>query len=55
MVEHYRRAGARYFVIYSAELYHANPELAHYLENNARQIGPGIEAGCGIFRLKDEL
>ena len=55
MVERYRRAGGRYFVIYSAELYHANAELAHYLTNNAHQIGPGMEAGCGVFRLKDQL
>jgi hypothetical protein len=53
MVERYRRAGGRYFVISSVELYNANPELAQYLANNAHQIGPGIEAGCGVFRLED--
>lgn len=50
-LEEFRREGAKYFVIYSDDLYHANPALAHYLETNMTQVGPGIEAGCGIYRL----
>jgi hypothetical protein len=49
-VEPLRQAGAGYFVIYSAEQYENSPELARYLESRAEQIGPGVEAGCGIYR-----
>ncbi|MBN1284046.1 MAG: glycosyltransferase family 39 protein [Anaerolineae bacterium] len=51
-LEQYRAAGARYFVIYSEELYENNPALAGYLDANGEQIGPGIDAGCAIYRLK---
>jgi 4-amino-4-deoxy-L-arabinose transferase-like glycosyltransferase len=44
-------AGARYFVIYSEELYRAHPDLVAYLHANAQQIGPGVAAGCGVYRL----
>lgn len=49
-LEDYRKKGAEYFVIYSRELLDANPTLARYLESNATQVGPGVEAGCGIYR-----
>jgi hypothetical protein len=51
-VEQLHQAGAAYFVIYSQELYDASPGLVNYLTENAEQIGPGIEAGCGIFQFK---
>jgi 4-amino-4-deoxy-L-arabinose transferase-like glycosyltransferase len=46
----FRRAGATYFVIYSKALLDKNPSLTDYLKSNSTQIGPGIEAGCGIYR-----
>jgi len=51
LLEKYRKMGAGYFVIYSRELLEANPRLAHYLETQCTQVGPGIEAGCGIYLL----
>jgi hypothetical protein len=42
--------GAGYFVIYSEELYRAHSDLAVYLHANAEQIGPGVAAGCGVYR-----
>jgi 4-amino-4-deoxy-L-arabinose transferase-like glycosyltransferase len=51
-VEALRQAGANYFVIYSQELYNANVGLANYLEKNAVQIGPGVDAGCGVYQFK---
>ena len=42
--------GAGYFVIYSEELYRAHPDLVAYLRANAAQIGPGVAAGCGVYR-----
>lgn len=50
IVDQYRRDGAQYFVIYEQQLLNDNPDLASYLETNARQVGPGIEQGCGIYR-----
>jgi len=47
----YRNLGAGYFVIYSNDLLENNPPLANYLDNNSTQIGPGIDAGCAIYRL----
>jgi hypothetical protein len=44
-------AGAGYFVIYSEELYRDRPYLAAYLHANGEQIGPGVAAGCSVFRL----
>ena len=46
----YQALGAKYFVIYSEELLKENPRLDVYLGDNATQIGPGIEAGCAIYR-----
>lgn len=51
-VEQFHQAGAAYFIIYSKELYRSSPELASYLNENAEQIGPGIESGCAIFQFK---
>ncbi len=51
-VEAFRQSGASYFVIYSQALYDANPDLAAYLQANADQIGPGVQAGCGIYQFK---
>jgi hypothetical protein len=51
-VEQFHQAGAAYFVIYSKGLYHSSPELVNYLNENAEQIGPGIESGCAIFQFK---
>ncbi|MEO7908899.1 MAG: glycosyltransferase family 39 protein [Roseiflexaceae bacterium] len=45
-----RADGAEYFIIYSEELYGAHPDFAAYLRANTEQIGPGITAGCGIYR-----
>jgi 4-amino-4-deoxy-L-arabinose transferase-like glycosyltransferase len=53
-VEALRQAGASYFVIYSQDLYNANQGLADYLDKNAVQIGPGVDASCGIYQLKKE-
>lgn len=47
----YQELGAKYFVIYSQQLLESNPELKAYLKDNATQVGPGIEAGCGIYHL----
>jgi 4-amino-4-deoxy-L-arabinose transferase-like glycosyltransferase len=49
-VERFVRDGAAYLVIYSDSLYSDNPAFADYLEQNARQIGPGVDAGCGIYQ-----
>lgn len=49
------KEGAKYFVIYSGELYNANPALAQFLETSTQQIGPGIEAGCGIYKLDNSF
>jgi len=49
LVEQYRREGAWYFVIYEKQLLDDNPDLARYLESNARQVGPGVQQGCGIY------
>lgn len=48
----YRGEGAGYFVIYNRSLYTDNPAFAAYLEQNARQIGPGIDKGCGIYQFQ---
>lgn len=53
MLDEYRLAGARYFIIYSSSLYSENPALAAYLTANAEQVGPGVENGCGIFRFTE--
>ena len=31
-------------------MYRAQPDLAAYLRANAEQIGPGVAAGCGVYR-----
>jgi 4-amino-4-deoxy-L-arabinose transferase-like glycosyltransferase len=49
-LEEYRRDGATYFVIYSAQLYSNNRAMARYLAENAEQMGPGVAMGCGVFR-----
>ncbi len=49
-VEAYRQEGASFLVIPDPTLYEDNPALASYLLENARQIGPGPEEGCGIYQ-----
>jgi hypothetical protein len=51
-VAEWHRAGARYFVVYSPSLYRNRPGLAAYLNTHADQVGPGLDAGCAIFRLR---
>lgn len=46
----YHQSGGQYFIMYSQDLYQSNPQLVRYLDQNARQIGPGIENGCAIYR-----
>ena len=48
----FRELGADFFVIYSNDLLEGNPRLGDYLDSNATQIGPGIAAGCGIYRFE---
>lgn len=50
LVEQYRAEGARWFVLWKAELLDANPELASYL-GELDQVGPGTDAACGVYRL----
>ena len=50
LVEQYRLAGARWFVIEARSRLDANPDLAAYLEQWP-QVGPGVDNGCGIYQL----
>ncbi len=50
-LERLRRAGARYFVIADAAPLHQNPALEAHLRATAVQVGPGVDAGCGVYRL----
>lgn len=50
VIEQYRARGAQAFIITVQGLLLDNPALLAYLEQNARQVGPGIEQGCGIYR-----
>lgn len=49
-----QRRGARYFVIFDGPTLQARPALAAYLGRAARQIGPGVERGCGVYLLLPE-
>ena len=51
-LEELHQAGAAYFIIYSQDLYRTSPGLSNYLDENAKQIGPGVELGCGIYQFK---
>jgi hypothetical protein len=51
-VEQLRRLGGAYFVIHDQELYHSHPDLIAYLSLQAEQVGPGIDANCGIYRFR---
>lgn len=51
LIKQYHESGAQYLVIYDQFLYQDHPELVAYLNANADQVGPGIEAGCGVYRL----
>ncbi len=46
-----QRDGAAFLIVASEKLYRSNIELAHYLDEHATQVGPGIGAGCAIYRL----
>ncbi len=50
-VDQYRQKGAAYFVIFQPKLYYGNPDLVSYLNKNSTQVGPGINAQCGIYKL----
>ncbi len=50
-VERLHQAGGRYLVMTSEKLYRENPEFAAYLEAHGEQLGEGVAAGCGVYRL----
>lgn len=43
--------GARWFVAYDRGTLDAAPALTAHLDDVAEQVGPGLDAGCGIWRL----
>lgn len=49
-LDEYHNQGGDYFIIYDESLYEGNSPLKTYLERHTRQIGPGVEEGCGIYR-----
>jgi hypothetical protein len=49
-LDYYRKQGGQYFIMYSRELLESHIDLAQYLAGHAIQIGPGVEAGCGIYQ-----
>ncbi len=51
-LEKLRREGAAYVIITSERLYRGNIGSVRYLDEHAAQIGPGIGAGCAIYRLE---
>jgi hypothetical protein len=50
-IEDYRAQGARYFVADSAPVLEAGSGAEAWLDGNARQVGPGLDEGCGIWKL----
>ena len=48
----YHKLGADYFVMYSQDLLESNPLLDTYLQDNSTQMGPGLDKGCAIYRLR---
>jgi hypothetical protein len=49
-IEEYRREGAGYYVVFDRNLMLAHPDAVDYLAANSRQVGPGSDAGCGIYQ-----
>ncbi len=47
------RQGARWFVVQDDAALVAAPALERYLDGHAEQVGPGVDEGCGIWRLDD--
>lgn len=45
------RQGARWFVVQDDTALTAAPALQRYLDDHAEQAGPGVDEGCGIWRL----
>lgn len=45
------RQGARWFVVQDDAALVAAPALQRYLDGHAEQVGPGVDEGCGIWRL----
>ena len=43
--------GARWFLAYDGAALGDAPDLQRYLDDHAEQVGPGLDAGCGIWRL----
>ena len=51
-IEEYRREGAGYYVVFNRDLLLTHPDVVSYLAVTARQVGPGIESGCGIYQFE---
>lgn len=51
-IEELRREGASYYVVFNRDLILTHPDVGDYLAASARQVGPGIESGCGIYQFE---
>ena len=51
-MEDLRRKGAGYYVVFDKDLLLTHPDVVGYLAASARQVGPGIESGCGIYQFE---